>query len=129
MTPLFIANERFDPSAGARWTDYIRWAGIPNLTEVVSLDCVLCPRIVTEFIGCDLIEEMTQISALTNCGGFPETFSNEELNNRGLIDSFARAKEIQRLLAQNNPDEPHANCELYALWRLREAPVPHERRK
>ena len=32
-------------------------------------------------------------------------------------------------LAQNNPDEPHANCELYALWRLREAPVPHERRK
>jgi hypothetical protein len=128
MTPLFIANERFDPSAGARWDEYIRWAGIPNLIEVVSLDSMLCPPIVTEFndedwahivnedfrlnyfcdldyllrraglgprrnvlglyrnpdshidiapapgqfnfIGYDLIEEMTQISALTNCGGF-----------------------------------------------------------
>ena len=178
MTPLFLVTERFDLSAGERWDDYIRWARIPNLLEVVSLDSTLCPRIVTEFIdedwahivnadyrlnyfcdlnylmrragdgprrnvlglyrnpeshieappaagnfafvGYDLIEEMTQISALTNCGGFPETFSNEELNERGLISSFARAKEIQRLLPANNPQEPHAECELYAVWRLGE---------
>ena len=187
MTPLFIANERFDPRAGARWTDYIRWAGIPNLIEVVSLDNTLCPRIVTEFkdedwahivnkdfrlnyfhdldylmrragtglrrnvlglyrnpvshidvapaagdfvfLGYDLIEEMTQISALTNCGGFPETFSAEELNERGLIDCFTRAKQIRRRLAENNPDEPHAHCEMYAVWRLAEVAVPHERLK
>lgn len=178
MTPLFLITERFDPLSGERWSSFIRWANIPNLIEVVSLDSMLCPRIVTEFIdedwahivnadfrlnyfcdlpylmrragdgrrrnvlglyrnpeshieaapaagnftfvGYDLIEEMTQISALTNCGGFPETFSNEELNERGLIGSFARAREVQKLLPQNNPDEPHALCELYAIWRLAE---------
>jgi hypothetical protein len=153
-------------------------AGIPNLIEVVSLDSMLCPPIVTEFndedwahivnedfrlnyfydldylirraglgprrnvlglyrnphshidiapapgeitfIGYDLIEEMTQISALTNCGGCPGTFSNEELNERGLISSFARAREVQTLLPLNNPQEPHAHCEMYAVWRLGE---------
>lgn len=180
MSPLFIAKERFEPSAGARWDEYVRWASIPNLVEVVTLDSMLCPRLVTEliaedwahvvnedyrldyftdlnyllgriattprrnvlglyrnpeshinvapasdeftFIGYDLIEDRTQISALTNCGGFPETFSNQELNERGLIQSFGRAREIQRLLPINNPEEHHANCEMYAVWRRVEAP-------
>jgi hypothetical protein len=51
MTPLFIANEQFDPRAGARWDDYIRWAKIPNLIEVVSIDSMLCPRLATELIA------------------------------------------------------------------------------
>src|SRR3954468_4987036 len=29
------------------------------------------------FVGYDLIEEQTQVSALTNCGGFPDVFSND----------------------------------------------------
>jgi hypothetical protein len=70
------------------------------------------------FLGYDLIEEATQISALTNCGGFPETFSNNELNEHGLIPDFGRSSEIRKLLPQNNPAEPHAKCELYAIWRL-----------
>jgi hypothetical protein len=73
-----------------------------------------------EFVGYDLIEEQTQISALTNCGGFPKAFYNEELNSSGLIAQFRRASEVQRLLVENYPEESHADCELYAIWRLNE---------
>jgi hypothetical protein len=76
------------------------------------------PAINFNFVGYDLIEEATQISALTNCGGFPDTFSNQELNRFGLIDTFQRAAEIHHDLAERNPSEPHANCELYAIWLL-----------
>jgi hypothetical protein len=175
MTPLFIATERFDQSDESRWRSYVDWAKIPQLVEVVSLDGVLCPRIVKRlededwnhivcedfrldyfyhlnylirriagaphtnilglyrnpdahidippaeggfvFMGYDLIEEATQISALTNCGGFSETFSNEELNQYGLIPAFTRAREVRKLLAERNADDPHAQCEMYAIWR------------
>jgi hypothetical protein len=73
-----------------------------------------------EFIGYDLIEEHTQISALTNCRGFPDVFRNEELNRCGLIESFDRASEVRRLLAERHPEEAHAQCELYAIWRMTE---------
>jgi hypothetical protein len=72
------------------------------------------------FIGYDLIEEQTQISALTNCGGFPDVFSNEELNSCGLISPFERANEVKKMLAEKHPDEHHARCEMYAIWRLNE---------
>lgn len=72
------------------------------------------------FLGYDLIEDMTGISSLTNCGGFPRAFSNDELNEFGLVFSFARASEIQRVLNVEYPDESHADCELYAIWRLEE---------
>jgi hypothetical protein len=70
------------------------------------------------FMGYDLIEEQTQISALNNCGGFPDVFQNDELNNCGLILSFERANKVKRLLAEKHPKEPHAQCELYAIWLL-----------
>ena len=73
------------------------------------------------FIGYDLIEEQTQISALTNCGGFPDVFRNDELNRFGLIDCFERACEVRRLLAERHPEEAHAGCEMYAIWRLKES--------
>lgn len=175
---LFIATERFDHSDGEKWQHYFECAKTPNLTEVVSLDIMLCPHIVKEFndedwnhivcedfrldyfhhldylkqrvagvtrrnllglyrnsrihitappapedfrfLGYDLIEEMTQISALTNCGGFPDAFRNEELNQFGLIEAFSHACDIRRLLSERHPDEPHAQCEMYAIWRLNE---------
>ncbi|MEI8194476.1 MAG: hypothetical protein WCI73_01060 [Phycisphaerae bacterium] len=73
------------------------------------------------FLGYDLIEEATQISALVNCGGFPDAFSNDELNEYGLIGLFDRALEVQRSLLGKYPGEHHAECELYAIWRLKEA--------
>jgi hypothetical protein len=75
------------------------------------------------FAGYDLIEEVTQISALTNCGGFPDVFANRELNQLGLLEKFDRACEVRRLLAERHPEESHAQCELYAIWRLNE-PAP-----
>lgn len=178
-TPLFIAIERFDPSDGEKWQKYIAWAKIDGLAEIVSLDSLLCRRLITEFtgedwehivnenfrlnyfyhldyllqripadikrrnilgvhrnpethittppasgdftfIGYDLIEEQTQISAITNCGGFPDVFRNEELNRFGLIETFDRALEVRRLLAECHPEESHAQCEMYAIWRLNE---------
>jgi hypothetical protein len=173
---LFIASQRFDPIETEKWAGYIAWAKIPGLVEVVSLDALLCPYVITEFLdeewthivnedfrlnyfrdfdylmrrlpntgrlnilglyrnpethyatapavgnftfaGYDLIEEMTMISALTNCGGFPDVFSNDELNQVGLISQFVRAAEVQRNLRLRHPDEHHANCELYAIWRM-----------
>jgi len=72
-------------------------------------------------MGYDLVEDATQISALTNCGGFPQTFSNTELNAYGLITDFSRASEIRKRLPEHNPGDHHARCELYAIWRLVEA--------
>jgi len=176
---VFLATKRFDPSDGEKWDGYFAWAKIPALTELVSLDGLLCSRVVEEivdedwkyivcendrldcfhdfdylkrrvrdvsrvnllgvyrnpethisqppaggtfsFVGYDLIEEATQISALTNCGGFPDVFLNAELNRFGLIGDFDRAVEVQRQLSERHPEEPHAQCELYAIWRLDEA--------
>lgn len=177
MTPIFIATAPFDPSTGDTWAQYMQWAKIPQLTEVVGLDCLLCGRILdalndedwkhvipegygfgyfadldyllarvadvprknilglyrnpTEhidtapggerrfaFLGYDLIEDATLISALTNCGGFPESFSNGELNQYGLLPAFARASQVKDSLRRHYPLEPHADCELYAIWRL-----------
>ncbi len=176
VTSLFIATECFDPIDGKKWDDYCQWAKIPQLTEVVGLDSMLCQHIVRDFndedwnhivcedfrldyfyhleylqqrvrevcrknilglyrnpgahisvppapggfsfVGYDLIEEHTQISALNNCGGFPDVFRNDELNRFGLLEAFGRAAEVRCHLRERHPEEPHAKCELYALWRL-----------
>jgi len=177
-TPLFIATQQFDASDGERWQGYCRWIQIPGLIEIVSLDCLLCPRLINvpqredwphivnedfrtdyflhldylkeqvkdvkrrnilgvyrnpefpiesppapeefQFVGYDLIEEATQISALNNCGGFPDVFENAELNRFGVMQDFGRASAVRRLLAERHPNEHHAQCELYAVWRLHE---------
>lgn len=72
------------------------------------------------FAGYDLIDEATQISALNNCGGFPDVFANAELNRFGLMPDFSRASEARRGLSEKHPTEHHAQCELYAIWRLHE---------
>ena len=179
VTPLFLATEQFDAVDGEKWSKYFEWAKIPHLTELVGLDSMMCPRVITEFtdedwshivcedfrlnyfhhldylkrrvqnlprinilgvyrnpethittpptpesfsfVGYDLIEEQTQISALNNCGGFPDAFRNDELNHFGLLEDFVRATEVRCHLHERYPDEPHANCELYALWRLNDS--------
>jgi phospholipid-binding lipoprotein MlaA len=59
------------------------------------------------------------VSALTNCGGFPEVFSGGELNRLGLLSDLSRAKDVRRELRSACPREPHAECDVWALWRLR----------
>jgi hypothetical protein len=71
-----------------------------------------------EFWGYDLVEGMTGVSALTNCGGFPDVFDNRELSCKGLLTSHARAMDVQSKLKANYPDEPHANCHVWAIFRV-----------
>jgi len=72
-----------------------------------------------DFIGYDLIETDGDVSALTNCGGFDESFLPKDLNEFGLVSEWAKAKKIQEDLKINNPEEHHADCFLYEVWRHR----------
>ena len=70
-----------------------------------------------QYVGSDLIEIGGGISAITNCGGFPDVFSNSEISSVGLIPDWRRAIEIQIKLAAAHPKEAHAQCDLWSIWR------------
>lgn len=69
------------------------------------------------FCGYELLDQDNSTSALTNCGGFPEAFRNEELSDRGLIIDFVRAVQIQRDLKRLSPEEHHADCNIWAVFK------------
>lgn len=175
MGPLYIVTERFDPSHGEAWTNYIAWSQLGQLTDLVTLDSHLCPAVVGEireedwshivnedfmlhyftdldyllarsggavgrnllcvfrdpethptpphegpefqYLGCDLVDVDGGPSALTNCGGFPLAFANSELSTHGLIRSLSRAKEVQEALRHHYPDEGHAACHVWSVFR------------
>lgn len=73
------------------------------------------------FRGYDLLEALTGISALTNCGGFDLAFLPGDLNEFGLIPTFDAVRKIQQLLRERYPEEAHARCDLFALWSLETA--------
>ena len=68
-------------------------------------------------IGYDLIEVEGNVSALTNCGGFDESFLPQDLNEYGLFSEWGKARKVQADLRINNPEEHHVNCYLYEIWR------------
>ena len=70
-----------------------------------------------EFLGYDLVDVQTSASALSNCGGFAEVFDNSELSPKGLLTSGARALEVQSELRRRYPQEPHADCHVWAILR------------
>lgn len=70
------------------------------------------------FVGFDLLNVCGDVSALTNCGGFAEVFANAELSELGLLRNLERAYEIQGRLRAEYPGEPHAQCHVWAIWRL-----------
>jgi len=47
MNPWFIATEKFGPSKGEAWRKYLTWSGLAHLQELVSLDPILCPPILS----------------------------------------------------------------------------------
>ena len=71
------------------------------------------------FAGFDLVDVHGDISALTNCGGFEGVFANTELSEVGLLKNLERAQEVQGLLRARYPEEPHAECHVWAIWRQR----------
>lgn len=173
--PFYIATKKLGPHTGESWDRYIKWSGLTQLRELVSLDGMICttvlpeikddywPHIVKEnymlnyftdleyllaqitnipdknllcvfldpteqpiapagsvkftFCGYDLIEVNADISALSNCGGFPKAFSNSELNEVGLFSELFRAREVQAKLREFYPKEHHANCYVWAIFR------------
>jgi hypothetical protein len=72
-----------------------------------------------DFAGFDLLDVHGDVSALTDCGGFPAVFAGGELNSFGLLSDLSRADDVRRGLRTAYPDEPHAECDVWALWRLR----------
>ena len=52
MEPVFVAKRRFDPGSG-RWARYVDWSGLTQLTELVSLDEILCPTVPETLIAAD----------------------------------------------------------------------------
>jgi hypothetical protein len=70
-----------------------------------------------EFLGFDLVDVEASASALTNCGGFPDVFQNNELSSKGLLPAHTRALQIQSVLRAKFPDEPHADCDVWAIFR------------
>jgi hypothetical protein len=72
------------------------------------------------FLGFDLLDVCGAVSALTNCGGFDEVFGKEEISDLGLLRDLVRAYEVQRGVRAAHPYEPHAECHVWAIWRLGE---------
>ena len=70
-----------------------------------------------EFVGYDLFDKEFGNSPLTNSGGFDETFSPSDLNDKGLIDDFVKADDIKKRLLENNPGDHHADTNVIAIWR------------
>ena len=70
----------------------------------------------------------TGISALVNCGGFDRAFASTDLSYCGLLTDHARASEVQDLLRAEYPDEPHADYDLWAIWRMKGREVHQEQR-
>ncbi len=176
----YIALEKFSPDYGPAWQDYLAWANLPQLRELISLDVSLCPTLFSAitaedwqhnvqedyltsffteleyllarveqtggerkgnllavvrepeppdlrarlderfmFQGFDLVESPgLGISVLNNCGGFELAFRPSDLNPVGLLDEYNHAREVQGRLREHYPDEHHADCCLWAIWRL-----------
>lgn len=70
-----------------------------------------------EFIGYDLVDVTFGMSALTNCGGFPNAFVEAELSSQGLLTSLTRAREVQQKLKEEYQGEPHGECHVWAIFR------------
>ena len=73
-----------------------------------------------EFRGFDLMGvEWSGISALVNCGGFPQAFSATELSDFGLLTDYEMAVNVQQRLRAEYPDEHHAQCDVWAIWQFK----------
>jgi hypothetical protein len=92
-----------------------------RLLSVVKEPPEICEKVQLnnfDFVGYDLIETEGDVSALTNCGGFDETFSPSDLNKYGLIQTHQEAYKIKEALLKNNPNEHHADCYVWAIWSM-----------
>ena len=92
-----------------------------NLLTVVIEPDQECRDIIVdgfEFVGYELLDQAFSISVLTNCGGYDDVFLPMDLNDKGLIDDFSKARDIQKRLSEKHSDCWHAeNARVIAVWR------------
>ncbi len=69
------------------------------------------------FQGYDLIDQY-QISAISNCIGFDEAFQRSDVSPVALFDTYDFARQAQKLLQEHYPDEHHAYCDVWAIWKM-----------
>ena len=100
-----------------------RIAGVPGLNLLAILrepsagDLTQVSLPDFTFAGFDVVDVHGDVSALTNCGGFDDVFAPEELNPLGLLTERARAGAVRRGLRSAYPEQHHAVCDVWALWR------------
>jgi hypothetical protein len=73
------------------------------------------------FLGFDLLDVCGDVSALTDCGGFDDVFTSAELSPVGLLTGLERAYAVRDALRGRYPEEHHARCDVWAIWRLEPA--------
>ena len=69
------------------------------------------------FCGYDLVEEFSGISSITACDGCFLSVPYDDLTEYGLIPNYEMAVRVQRALLEEDPDDPHASCEICEIWR------------
>ncbi len=72
-----------------------------------------------EFQGYDLMG-FGDISAITNCVGYDMAFQASDVSPVNLFDEYDFARQVQERLREQYPNDEHADCDLWALWRMRE---------
>ena len=87
------------------------------LQKEPTTDCALIKIDGFTFIGYDLLDKDYIASALTNCGGFYESYSPHDINKSGLISDFTKIHKIREDILTNNPLEDHADCFIWAIWK------------
>jgi hypothetical protein len=70
-------------------------------------------------LGFDIVDGYFSNSLLTNCGGYPDIFENEAINQYGLIDEIDKAYAIRNRLRMVNADSHAEDCEVIAVYDLR----------
>jgi hypothetical protein len=69
------------------------------------------------FCGYDLVEDTTSISSITNCGGEFSSIPYDKLTEFGLLPTYKDAVLAQLALVEEAPEEHHAYCMIYEIWR------------
>jgi len=101
MQPWFIATRTFGPEKGEAWRMYIEWSGLKQLDELVSLDAILCPSVLTE------IKPTSPFFFAKRRAPQTKTFCASSAIRSG----------IRRELCVRHPEEDHANCHVWSVER------------
>lgn len=94
--------------------------GLCNVICTLQNPIAACPQKLDNgfiFVGYDLLDRDYGASALSNCGGFYDVYSPLDINEYGLFSDFDLATSVQMKLRAAYPEEHHADCHLWALYR------------